>query len=242
MRLRALAAATVSSLALASCVGPQGREAQNLPPPPPSKPSQPYVPTTAKTAILAGVTRGPTIASLSIDPAKADTVLAAFRSSCAALLKRTDGSGLTTAADWQPACTAAASWPQGQGVSFFQRYFSPPTLAQQEHPLVDQLQNALGHRQRRIRHTFRQIAAQRRQRLLDPLDQRTTALRQADAVGTAIGGVRRATEQRRRLQLIEHPNDRRPLHVQLRDELRLADIVTQSPHMKQGPSCSAGQA
>ncbi|MDH7638664.1 murein transglycosylase A [Sphingomonas oryzagri] len=130
MRLRALAAATVSSLALASCVGPQGREARNLPPPPPSKPSQPYVPTTAKTAILAGVTRGPAVASLAIDPAKADTVLAAFRSSCAALLKRADGSGLTTAADWQPACTAAASWPQGQGVSFFQRYFETARIGQ----------------------------------------------------------------------------------------------------------------
>ena len=97
MRRRALAAATVSSLALASCVGPQGREAQNLPPPPPP-PVQPSNPA-AKTAILAGVTRGPSVASLSIDPAKADQVVAAFRSSCVALLKRSDASGLTTAAE-----------------------------------------------------------------------------------------------------------------------------------------------
>jgi membrane-bound lytic murein transglycosylase A len=128
MKARALAVATISSLALASCVGPQGREAQNLPPPPPPsvQPSNP----SAKTAILAGVTRGPSIASLSIDPAKADQVVAAFRSSCTALLKRSDASGLTTAADWQPACAAAASWPPGQGAGFFQRYFETAKIGQ----------------------------------------------------------------------------------------------------------------
>ena len=121
MKRRALAAATVSSLALASCVGPRGTSgtAENRPPPPPAGPVQPA----PKTALLAGVTRGPAVASLPIDPARADDALAAFRSSCAALLKRTDTSGLTTAADWQPVCTAAATWPQGQAIGFFQRYF-----------------------------------------------------------------------------------------------------------------------
>jgi membrane-bound lytic murein transglycosylase A len=128
MKRRALAAATVSSLALASCVGPhaQSGTAQNLPPPPPVQPSNP----TARTAVLAGVVRGPAVASLPIDPAKADDALLAFRSSCVALLKRTDASGLTTVADWQPVCAAAATWPAGQSVSFFQRYFETAKIGE----------------------------------------------------------------------------------------------------------------
>jgi membrane-bound lytic murein transglycosylase A len=54
---------------------------------------------------------------------KAGGALDAFRSSCAALLKRSDTSGLTTAIDWQPVCAAAVTWPDGQAVGFFQRWF-----------------------------------------------------------------------------------------------------------------------
>ena len=63
------------------------------------------------------------MAALPIDPAKAGAALSAFRTSCVALTTRTDNSGLTTAADWQPACTASANWPDGQAAGFFQRYF-----------------------------------------------------------------------------------------------------------------------
>jgi membrane-bound lytic murein transglycosylase A len=129
MNRRALAAATVSSLALASCVGPRetGGTAQTAPPasPPPAQPAS-----TARTAILAGVTRGPAVSSLPIDPARAGDALAAFRASCAAMLKRADTSGLTTATDWQPVCAAAATWPQGQSVGFFQRYFETAKIGQ----------------------------------------------------------------------------------------------------------------
>jgi membrane-bound lytic murein transglycosylase A len=53
------------------------------------------------------------------------TVLAfrAFKASCAVLQRRTDGSGLTSGADWQPACSAAASWSESDARNFFLRYF-----------------------------------------------------------------------------------------------------------------------
>ena len=123
MNRRALATATVSSLVLASCVGPRGAETSQATPPPPVHPAPTPAGPVVRTALQAGVRPGPAVASLRIDPAKAGAVLSAFRTSCVALTKRTDGSGLTTAADWQPACTAAASWPDGQAAGFFQRYF-----------------------------------------------------------------------------------------------------------------------
>jgi membrane-bound lytic murein transglycosylase A len=77
----------------------------------------------AKTALEAGVRAGPPVSALPIDPARARDALAGFRASCAALLKRTDASGLTRAPDWQPACAAATGWPEGDPVAFFRRYF-----------------------------------------------------------------------------------------------------------------------
>jgi membrane-bound lytic murein transglycosylase A len=53
------------------------------------------------------------------------TVLAfrAFKASCPALMRRTDGSGLTNGADWQPACDAAANWDENDARGFFLRWF-----------------------------------------------------------------------------------------------------------------------
>ena len=54
-------------------------------------------------------------------PAGSPAALAAFRRSCAALLKRTDASGLTQPADWAAACTAAATATDA-GLFFAQQF------------------------------------------------------------------------------------------------------------------------
>lgn len=87
----------------------------------------------------AGLIAGPTVSSLGIDRARAAKALTAFRLSCRELMRRTDQSGLTRGADWQPACTAAqsASDPQaffatqfetvqvGDGKAFATGYYIP---------------------------------------------------------------------------------------------------------------------
>jgi membrane-bound lytic murein transglycosylase A len=65
-----------------------------------------------------GIVRGPQIATLNISRQKADGAMAAFRTSCPGLLRRTDQSGLTQNAEWQAACDAVKSW-SGDAVSFF---------------------------------------------------------------------------------------------------------------------------
>lgn len=49
--------------------------------------------------------------------------MAAFRLSCPDLLRRDDASGLTRREDWQAACAAAATWPQGSAYQFFTSFF-----------------------------------------------------------------------------------------------------------------------
>ncbi len=56
-------------------------------------------------------------------PADAGAALAAFATSCPALLKRTDRSGLTRAEDWRPACAAAPGWAPADAAGFFARFF-----------------------------------------------------------------------------------------------------------------------
>ncbi|WP_374541151.1 murein transglycosylase A [Sphingorhabdus sp.] len=73
------------------------------------------------TAASAGVVRGPAIGSLSVDSRKTSLALAAFRTSCPGLLKRTDSSGLTQGSDWQAACDAVKTWT-GDAISFFATY------------------------------------------------------------------------------------------------------------------------
>ena len=57
------------------------------------------------------------------DAASATRALKAFRISCPSVVIRTDQSGLTAPADWQPACTAAKDWPDGDARAFFTQYF-----------------------------------------------------------------------------------------------------------------------
>ena len=77
------------------------------------------------TAASSALQRGPAIASLGIDPARAISALAAFRLSCPGLQKRQDRSGLTQVGDWAEACAAAANASDGDAIGFFDRIFTP---------------------------------------------------------------------------------------------------------------------
>lgn len=82
----------------------------------------------ATSAATSGVRAGPAFAALGATEAEARAALAAFRISCPSLVKRTDRSGLTHPADWQPACSAAATWPRDDASTFFARYLEPVVL------------------------------------------------------------------------------------------------------------------
>ena len=83
----------------------------------------------ATNAATAGITPGPSIASLPIDERQAEAVRQAFLASCPGLMRRTDASGLTRGADWQPACAAAAGVPRGGARTFFTSYFEAVQVA-----------------------------------------------------------------------------------------------------------------
>ncbi len=102
------------ALALTSCV--RLIPSTQIPPPPATLP-------VAATALTAGLAAGPDVSSLNMGSADARGALAAFRSSCPRLTTRTDNSGLTTGADWKPACDAAAKWPDGEASRFFAAWF-----------------------------------------------------------------------------------------------------------------------
>ena len=81
----------------------------------------------ATTAATAGLVRGTPLSAIALDPQQAADALAAFRISCPSLVRRADPSGLTTGADWQPACAAAAAATASprDAAAFFQRWFEP---------------------------------------------------------------------------------------------------------------------
>ena len=120
---RRAALALLPALALMACVGPRsgGRIAQPAPAHGP-KTAPPSSPAPAAAA-QAGVLNGPSPESLPIASKGARAALAAFRSSCRSLVKRTDRSGLTRGDDWRPACDAAATWSDTDARAFFGRYF-----------------------------------------------------------------------------------------------------------------------
>ncbi len=116
-------------LALASIVsacasGVSGVAPTPTPPPPvqpaPATPAPPTSP--SATALSTGVIAA-TLPSL--DERQAQLALSAFRISCSSLVRRTDRSGLTQGADWQAACTAATTVPQGGAAAFFRAQFTP---------------------------------------------------------------------------------------------------------------------
>ena len=109
------AAALAAIVLLGSCgpLIPLGEQPRTTPTPPPAN------------ALVAGIAAGPSIASYGLAQAKASAALAAFQQSCPQLLRRQDASGLTRPEDWRGACTAAATWPRSDAVSFFERWFEP---------------------------------------------------------------------------------------------------------------------
>ena len=109
--------------------GASGRPGNYIPPvrqPTPATPIAPAAGSTiagAATAALSGLVAGPAISSLPMDDRQAAAALAAFRTSCPSLVKRTDASGLTRGTDWQPACDAAAGVADRDARAFFTRWF-----------------------------------------------------------------------------------------------------------------------
>ena len=77
----------------------------------------------ATSAVLAGLVPGPAPQTLPIDPGQAARALAAFRSSCTSLMRRTDASGLTRGPDWGEACNAARATGDRDAAAFFGQYF-----------------------------------------------------------------------------------------------------------------------
>ena len=123
MRRRALFASFAALLSLSACA---------TQPPPVAEPS---VPTAAPTPVLAqppiapssaavaGLTAGPPVATLPITAEAGARALRSFRESCPKLLRRGDASGLTRQGDWQPACAAAATWPDANAAGFWDNFF-----------------------------------------------------------------------------------------------------------------------
>ena len=126
--LPAFAQAAAMVLALAGCaqqVVPPART-----PPPLQAPAPAPAPPPAaipNNALLAGVQAGPAIESVALP--NAARAFGAFLKTCPALLRRSDGSGLTQPDQWREACqtadaiSAAASADDAAATEFFRRYF-----------------------------------------------------------------------------------------------------------------------
>ena len=134
MHWRRLAGASALALGLAACSGtvappPRNRPAPQPMPvhPAPKAPAPAPAPSAASaptaTAFTAGWVAGPAVGALDIDAAQAARALIGFRLSCPALVRRTDATGLTRGADWQPACDAANGVAAEQARDFFKRWF-----------------------------------------------------------------------------------------------------------------------
>jgi membrane-bound lytic murein transglycosylase A len=104
--------------------GPVRTQRGVVPPAPAALPA----PALGDSAARQGVRMGPAIAALGITPAEARSALTVFRTSCPSLVRRTDKSGLTRGADWQPACAAATTWPESDPIGFFARYFEAAVI------------------------------------------------------------------------------------------------------------------
>lgn len=102
---------------------PAARPVPATPRAPLPAPIQPATPSGPGPAVAAGVQPGPAISDLLPANDRARLALGAFRLSCPSLMRRTDATGLTRGADWQQACSAAASWPDATANQFFITYF-----------------------------------------------------------------------------------------------------------------------
>ncbi len=126
-----------AAFALSACSSVVPRSA-TTPPPPPKRPSEvatqpiaakPIAPAPVETiaaganALGAGLIAAPAFDTLPYDAASAARALKAFRITCPSLIKRTDQSGLTKGDDWKPACAAASTWAESDGIGFFTAQF-----------------------------------------------------------------------------------------------------------------------
>lgn len=128
-------AAVILAAALSACVGgggvpaprpvPGGRPALPVRQPRPATPIAPAPVTAAPgaTAASVGAIPGPPVSTLPIGAQNAARALAAFRTSCPSLVRRSDTSGLARGADWQPACAEAAATGPSGALAFFKRAF-----------------------------------------------------------------------------------------------------------------------
>ncbi len=121
MRLLARAALAASFALLAACATkPAPPPEAQVPPTAPAPVSPPVLvpppPPVGRNAVETGIKlEAPRV--LKAD--EAQRALAAFRTSCPALIRRTDASGLTQAGDWLPLCTQATTMDPGYAPGFF---------------------------------------------------------------------------------------------------------------------------
>ena len=115
--------ALISALLLAACAA-RPTPPPNIAPQPvptPVTPVTPVAPPPPANARQAGVTPVPP-APATYD-VWAERALAAFRTSCPALLRRQDQSGLAQPQDWAPLCAQAATIAPEQAAAFFRYNF-----------------------------------------------------------------------------------------------------------------------
>ena len=118
---RALA---LAMLALLAACAPR-LQVPSIPPKAPSQvPAQPSPPTPVPPPPANALAAGVALAQpRTLAEADAADALRAFIASCPALVRRTDKSGLTQAADWQLLCAEAATVPAGSAATFFRDRF-----------------------------------------------------------------------------------------------------------------------
>ncbi|HEX5259716.1 MAG TPA: MltA domain-containing protein [Sphingomicrobium sp.] len=121
MNVAKRAFALASALLLAACAArpiPPPAAPLPLPIPTPAPPVTPPPPANARAAGVALVPPAPTIYDQ-----WAERALAAFRTSCPALVRRQDQSGLAQAQDWAPLCAQASTIAPEQATAFFRDNF-----------------------------------------------------------------------------------------------------------------------
>ncbi|RZV33097.1 MAG: hypothetical protein EX262_07120 [Sphingomonadaceae bacterium] len=99
---------------------------------PDSKPPSPLEPVpeaAVPSASYLEISKGQRVGALDIGREDADQALAAFVASCDWLTRKEDRSGLTVPTDWEPACTAARTWPYNGGRAFFEGYFEAARIS-----------------------------------------------------------------------------------------------------------------
>ena len=122
MSFASRAFALASALLLAACAArPTPPPLQPTPFPSPTPAPVPVTPPPPANARAAGVT--PVPPAPTIYDAWAQRALGAFRTSCPALVRRNDQSGLAQPQDWAPLCAAAASVAPEQAAAFFRDNF-----------------------------------------------------------------------------------------------------------------------